>query len=128
MIAASAINHTPDIQLLKPFPRHGNANETPAISSHEIDGTIRHFVGSHDEIPFVLPILVIRNNHHFATVDIRYNGLYRIKYLILFTHEQSPSDASDKTTHQTKKKPETTKVSGTNNGTTNASSVFSHPD
>jgi hypothetical protein len=57
--------------------RQGKAYQAPAVVGHEIDGLGGHVVGSESQVPFVLPILVVDQDHHPRGPDLLLGGLDR---------------------------------------------------
>ena len=65
-----AIDHQRQRQLLATIPGQGQTDEPPAVTGHEVDIFRADTGGGHDEVPFVLPVFVIHQDHHLASLDI----------------------------------------------------------
>src|SRR5947209_17882895 len=63
-------DHQGKIQLIQAFPLHGHADQTARFPGHEVDRLGRRQLSGHDQIAFVLSILVIDNDDEAAGADI----------------------------------------------------------
>ena len=64
------LHHQGETQFLEALLHHGKADEPPPVPRHEVDDLRRHLLGGTREIPLVLPLLVIHDNHHLAGGDV----------------------------------------------------------
>ena len=65
-----AIDHQRQRQLLAAIPGQGQADEATTVARHEVDVFRADTGGGHDQVPFVLPVFVIHQDHHLASLDI----------------------------------------------------------
>src|ERR1700686_3845128 len=47
-----------------------HADQAPAMLGHEVDGVWRDFLSRHDEVTFVLAVLVVGDDDHAALPDV----------------------------------------------------------
>jgi hypothetical protein len=64
------IHHEGESQLLATFPGQGQANESSTIARHKVDVFRSGMASSHDQITFVLPILVIKKDDHSPLANL----------------------------------------------------------
>ena len=73
-------DHQRQIQLTAALPGQGETDQAPAVGSHEIDVLRAHHGSGHDEIAFVLAILIVHDDDHSALsqiVDDLFYGVQR---------------------------------------------------
>ena len=63
-------HHQRQRQLLAAFGRQRQANEPTAMSGHEVDIFRTHHAGGHQQVTFVLAILIIHDDDHLAISNI----------------------------------------------------------
>ena len=76
---AVAFDHARDAEPGQVIVHHCHAEQPARVLHDEIDRRGRDLLGGHDEVAFVLTLLVVRNDHQFAGADILNDRLYRIK-------------------------------------------------
>ena len=69
-IVAILIDHAPDAKRSEAAFGGGNADETAPMFCHKVDGFRADFLGGHNEVAFVLSILIIGDNDHAALADV----------------------------------------------------------
>ena len=70
LAGAVLARHQRQGQLLDPFPRQGQANQAAAVARHEGDRLRRCHLRRNDQIPFVLPALVVDEHEHAAVAGL----------------------------------------------------------
>ena len=53
-------------ELQRPLPRHRRTHEAARMRDHEIHRFGRDLLGRHDQVAFILAVLIIRQHNHFA--------------------------------------------------------------
>jgi hypothetical protein len=54
---------------------HRQADESPPVGGHEVDGLGGDGLGGHAQVPLVLPVLVVDQDDHLARADVRDRGV-----------------------------------------------------
>ena len=67
-------HHGGQAQAIHLVRNKAEADETPAMGGHEVDGLGGHHLGGHGEVAFVLTVLVIHQDDHLTVANIL-NGL-----------------------------------------------------
>ncbi len=82
-------------ELLHPLRRERQADETTAVSGHEVDDLRRHLFGGANQIALVLPIFIVGDDDDLAAANRCYRVLHRIElYLAHFYLRVSPAGDS----------------------------------
>src|SRR5215470_1426619 len=94
------VDHHGDLQLVQAIGEHGHAHEAAALHDHEVYGFWGGFVGGHEEVPFVLAILVVHDDEDPPCADL----LHRLLDLRELTpplgrHDDSSRTLSDRSTY-----------------------------
>ncbi len=63
-------NHRRQSQLLEPLAHHRLADDAARVADEKADGLGRDRFARHDEVRFVLAILIVRDDDHAAAADI----------------------------------------------------------
>jgi hypothetical protein len=63
------IDHQRNLELVEAFRGHRHADQAAAVTRHEVDGLGRDLLRRNRQIAFVLPILVVDDNHHATGAD-----------------------------------------------------------
>ena len=58
-----------NLQRVEPLRRHRQADQAAAVRHHEVDDVRRDLLGRNREVAFVLPILVVDDDHEAAVAD-----------------------------------------------------------
>jgi hypothetical protein len=69
------VRHLGQAQLTTPLRRQREADESPAVLRHEVDGVGRHAFRRTHQVSLVLPVLVVRHDHE-ATLFYVCNCLF----------------------------------------------------
>ena len=72
------LHHIWNLQFVEPRTRQGHADQTAGFLAHEVDRGRRDFLGRHDDVAFVLAVLVIENDDHLAVANVRDRRFYGI--------------------------------------------------
>ena len=72
-------DHQRQAQLLATRARQREANQPAAVLRHEVDVFGAHLRGRHDEIAFVLALLVVENHDHLARANRRDDVVGRVQ-------------------------------------------------
>ena len=64
------VDHGMQVQLIQTLTLHGHTDEPPSVLGHEVDCLRRHLLGGHDEIAFVLPILIVHHDDDLALAKL----------------------------------------------------------
>src|SRR5690606_13897270 len=67
---AVALYHQRQFQALAAFQTHGHADQATAVTGHEVDILGAAGLGGHDQVAFVLPVLVIHQDDYLAGADV----------------------------------------------------------
>ena len=73
------VHHRREVQFRRTRRENGRTNQSTSLSRHEIDHFWADFRGGSNEITFVLTVLIVNNNDHFAGFDILYCFFYGVK-------------------------------------------------
>jgi hypothetical protein len=71
-LVVQIVHHHGQLELANPIVGHGQANQAAAESSHEINGLGCDQFCRHAEIPLVLPVGIVYQDHHLAGPDVLY--------------------------------------------------------
>ena len=63
-------DHRSDSQLVEPFSLHGNADQSPGIFGHEIDGFRSRPGSGNHQVSFIFPVFIIDHDNHPAFPDV----------------------------------------------------------
>ena len=61
--------HQRQVEPLDPVLVHGEAHQAAAEADHEVDRLGRHLLGCDNQIAFILPVLVVRHDHHLSQAE-----------------------------------------------------------
>ena len=70
MLAMRLADHERQPQLAAAFGGQRQADEAAPEARHEVDVLRAHFLRGHDEVAFVLAILVVHDHHHAPGGDV----------------------------------------------------------
>ncbi len=80
-------NHHIELQLLTEIFFDWRTNQTATMGSHKVDGLGGNMPRWENEIPFIFPLIVIRDNYHFSLSEVCQCRFYSIYFNI--THKLS---------------------------------------
>ena len=66
------LGHGRKIQLVRALTRERHADEAARVLGHEVDHLGRDSRGGADQVPFVLPILVVGDDDHLPVANVLY--------------------------------------------------------
>ena len=66
LFAAVLSDHKRHLELVEPLPQHGHAKQAPGLLDDEVDGVGRHLLGSHHQVAFVFPLLIVYDDQQPA--------------------------------------------------------------
>src|SRR5262249_9928292 len=94
------VDHHGDLQLVQALGEHGHAHEAAAVHDHEVHGFRGGLVGGHEEVPFVLAILVVHDDEDPPRADLLH-CLLDLRELPppLDRHDDSSRTLSDRSTY-----------------------------
>ena len=72
-------HHERQPQLAAALARQGEADQAPAVSRHEVHVLRSYAIRGHDQIAFILAVLVIHDYGHFAAAQVFEDLVDRIK-------------------------------------------------
>ena len=72
-------HHALQAELVGALIGYWDANQAAAVCRHEINRFRRHFLGTHDEIAFVLAIGIVGDNDHAPFRNVAQNIVNRVE-------------------------------------------------
>ena len=72
--------HLMQPELQRTFARHRRTHEAACVRDHEIHRIRRDFFGGHDQVAFILAVLIVRQHNHLACGQINRQFVYGIKH------------------------------------------------
>ena len=57
-------HHRGDVQLIEPLAGHGQADQSPPVGRHEVDGLGGDQLRRHRQVAFVFPVLIVNHDDH----------------------------------------------------------------
>ena len=80
------IGHRLEMELVADGRRHGQANHAAGVAHHEVDRLRRRLFRGHDQVAFVLPILVVDQDDHAPGPQFGNGFLDRAKIFAVVAH------------------------------------------
>jgi hypothetical protein len=72
-------DHQRQAQLPATLLGQRQADQPTAVARHEVDVFRAHMLGRHDQIAFILTILIVHDDDHASRTQIRKNALDRVQ-------------------------------------------------
>ena len=90
MVVRVVHHHLADVQLIKTLAVNRSTDEPLGVFRHEVHVLRGHGSGRHNQVAFVLPVLIIHHYHHLAMLDVL-DGLFHCgKFILKVTHISNP--------------------------------------
>ncbi len=70
LLGGVLVGHGRDAERSESLTRQRHADEAAAVARHEVDGLGRDLLGGHDEVAFVLAVLVVDHDEHAACANL----------------------------------------------------------
>ncbi len=77
--AVGVADHQRQAQLLAALARQREADQAAAVARHEVDVLGAHLGGGHDEVAFVLAVLVVHDHDHPALPQVLEDLVYGVQ-------------------------------------------------
>ncbi len=64
------LHHERNLQFVQTLSRHRQTNKPATVPGHEVDGLGGHLFRGHGQVAFVLPVLVVDDDHHAPAANV----------------------------------------------------------